>query len=393
MLFSNEEKIICLLSRLEPSEEDIERTRSIAASSEPAIDHERVMRTASLNGVAPLLYNNLKDRGIFPEEVLSRLRTAYLHSVAGNLRKGKELAGLLALLKKSGIEAIPVKGVVASELIFENPGFYYGSDIDILVRPADVQSTKRILIDSGYIYNEENEQDMLSSHYHLVFQNERHLVEVHWNLVKRYFKVPAEFWWEDVYEEQYDGRKVWCLAPEKYLICAIFRLFSHMYRPLKFFVLVSEICNKYYDRIDWLRFTQFIKKHGMEKVAIFTLRLSNELLGTKVPNGIKDRNVIGYALFRRSAINSLFKDAKRPFASKLLYIFLLGSSYRILRHFLMRIFPQRGELRLRYGIPAGSKTLPFYYALNPILLPFLVLRKRFSPPFLRNSRPRQDNIT
>lgn len=393
MSLSNEEKIICLLSRLKPSKEDIERTRSIVTSSGPGIDYGRLVRIASLNGVAPLLYNNLRDREFFPEKLLSKLRYAYLLSVAGNLRKGKELIRLLDLLKRRGIEAIPVKGVFASELIFENPGFYYGSDIDILVKPSDLQGAKHILMESGYACNEENERDMLSSHYHLVFQNDRHLVEVHWNLVKRYFKVPAEFWWEDIYEEWYEGRKVLCLAPEKYLICTIFRLFSHMYHPLKFFVLVSEICNKYYDRIDWLRFRQFIKTYGMEKMASFTLKLSNELLGTKVPKDIKDKNVVGYALFRTSVINSLFKDVKRPFVSKILYIFLLGSSYRILRHFLMRVFPQRGELRLRYGIPAGSKAIVFYYALNPFLLPFLVLRKRVCLPFHRTSYPRQDNIT
>ena len=377
MPLSNEEKIICLLSRLKPSSEDIERTKQIVTSGEPIIDYRKLVRLAALNGVAPLLYNNLKETKIFPEEVLSTLRNAYLFSVAENLRKSAALIRLLDLLKHRGIEAIPLKGVIASELIFGNPGFYYGSDIDILVRPSELQAVKHILIDSGYAHNEADEADMLSSHYHLVFHDGHHLVEVHWNLVKRYFNIPPEFWWEDILLEEYQGQEILCLSPEKYLMCTIFRLFSHMFNPLKFFVLVSEISNKYYESIDWARFASFTQKYGMEKLTIFSLKLSNEFLGTKVPDNILKKNIVGYNLFKRSIINQLFGDVRRPHMGKLLYTFLLDSPFNIFRHFLMRVFPGKSELRRRYGISEGSRTIFVYYALNPILLPLLILRKRF----------------
>lgn len=376
MPLSNEEKIICLLSRLKPSSEDIEQTKQIVTSGKPCINYRKLVRLAALNGVAPLLYNNLKDINIFPEVVLSKLRNAYLFSVVKNLRKSAALIRLLDLLKNRGIEAIPLKGVIASEIIFENPGFYYGSDIDVLVRPSELQAAKHILISSGYAYNEADETDMLSSHYHLVFHDGRHLVEVHWNLVKRYFAVPPEFWWEDILFQEYQGQEILCLSPEKYLMCTIFRLFSHMFNPLKFFVLVSEISNKYYESIDWSRFASFTQKYGMDKLTTFSLKLSNEFLGTKVSDNILNKHIVGYNLFKRFIINQLFRDVRRPHMGKLLYTFLLDSPFNIFRHFLMRVFPGKSELRLRYQISEGSRSIFVYYALNPILLPLLILRKR-----------------
>ena len=374
MLLSNEEKIICLLSRLRPSPKNLKRTQQIITAG---IDFEKLLRLAAVNGVSPLLYLNLRDSDIVPDDVTVNLRNAYLYSVAANLKKSSALLRLLALLKENGIPVIPVKGVLASELIFKNPGLYYGSDIDILVKPTELRDVKQILIDAGYDYDEESEKDMLSSHYHLVFYDGLHLVEVHWNLTKRYFDIPPKFWWEDTVTEQYQGQEILCLSPEKYLMCLIFRLFSHMFKPLKFLVLVSELCNTYSENIDWSRFTRFTKTYGMAKLSIFSLKISNELLGTKVPDHILNTKIVGYNLFKRSIINQLFRDVSRPHMGKLLYTLLLDSTFQVCCYLILRIFPKQGELRRRYGIPEGSKSIFFYYVLNPILLPFLILRKRF----------------
>jgi hypothetical protein len=376
MPFSTEEQIILLSSRLNPSSRDLELVEQLVASTSTQIDFRKLIDLASRNGVVPFLYENLKNVGMLPEKVSSKLRNIYLYSVAGNLRKLNELLSLLDLLNYSGIDAIPLKGAFASEVIFENPGLYYGADIDILIRPSDLDKVKHILMNKGYRYNEENELDMLSSHYHLIFYNDRHIVEVHWNLVKRYFDIPAEFWWEDTLIEPYQGYEILYLSPEKYLICAIFRLFSHMFKPLKFFVLISELCNKYYNKINWNRLLKVTEQHGMKKLTIFSLKLSNELLGTKVPNDILDKTIAGYNLFKNSIVHQLFGDVRRPHMGKLLFVFLLDSPLSIFSHFCKRLFPEKGELRLRYRIPESSRTLFFYYAFNPFLLPLLVLRKR-----------------
>lgn len=379
MKLNSEKNLILLLSRLFPSEGDIQCVRKLLNAGTATVDYGKLVDMAVRHGVAPLLYKNLNGVNMVPDSMLSRLRQAYLQSVADNLRKAKEIVNLLGLLKRIGVDAIPLKGVFASEFIFESAGLYDGSDIDILVRPSMLQAVKEVLLESGYRFDEKTEHDMLSSHYHFVFENERQLVEVHWNLVKRYFDVPPEFWWEGAYVASYDGHDILCLAPDKYLLCTIFRLFSHMFRPLKFFVLVSEITNKYYENIDWHGFFHIANKYRMGKLAVFTLRLSNELLGTKVPDEIIGKNIKGYRHFRRSIVKGLFGHTKRPYAAKLLYVFILDSPIHVLAHFAGRLWPGEGELRLRYGIREDSRIVYIYYLLNPLLLPLMVMRKRSGP--------------
>jgi len=375
MRLTSEEKVIFLASRLNPSKQDIKDIVHLVTNGNQKIDYSRLIQLASFNGVAPLLYKNLKPLEIIPEEVLSKLRNIYLSSITENLQKSKEILKILHALKDKGIDAIPLKGALASEIIFENPGLYYGTDIDILVRPSDLDQVKQILINSGYNYNKKIEKAMLASHYHLVFYNHRHAVEVHWNLVKRYFDIPPEFWWEDTLKEQYEGFDILFLSPEKYLMYTVFRLFDHMFYPLKFFVLISEISNKYYESIDWDQFASSIKKHKMKRLITFTIKLLNEFLGTKVHNRFINKRIFGFAYLKTAIMNKLFRDVKRPYLNKILYVFLLDSPGRIFISFLRRMWPEEGELRLRYKIPEGSKSIYFYYILNPLLLPLMLLRR------------------
>lgn len=375
MHLTSEENIIFLASRLNPSKQDINEIVHLVTNGNRQIDYTKLIQLSSFNGVAPLLYKNLKPLEIIPEEVLSKLRNTYLSSIAENLQKTKEIQKILQALKGKGIDAIPIKGAFASEVIFENPGFYYGTDIDILVRPSDLNQVKQILLDSGYSYDERAEKAMLASHYHLVLYNHRHTVEVHWNLVKRYFDIPPEFWWEDTLKEIYEDFDVIFLSPEKYLMSTVFRLFSHIFYPLKFFVLISEISNKYYESIDWDQFASSIKKYNMMRLTTFTFKFLNEFLGTKIHERFINKNILGYDYFTRTIMNKLFRDVKRPYLNKILYVFLLDSPYYIFNSLFRRMWPEKDELRLRYNIPEGSKSIYIYYLLNPLLLPLILFKK------------------
>ena len=123
---TNEEKIIFIASRLNPSGQDIKDIVHLVTNDNQQIDYTKLARLASFNGVAPLLYKNLRPLEIIPEEVLSKLRNIYLSSIAENLQKTTEILKILQALKDKGIDAIPLKGALASEIIFENPGLYYG---------------------------------------------------------------------------------------------------------------------------------------------------------------------------------------------------------------------------------------------------------------------------
>ncbi|MCP4667347.1 MAG: nucleotidyltransferase family protein, partial [Deltaproteobacteria bacterium] len=328
---TREEEIAFLLSRLRPSDEDFECLRKLLTEDTSQVDYKRLLGLGFKNGVAPLWHKHLEAGGMVPDRVLARLRNVYLFSAASNLAKGAEMLKILDLLKTQGIQAIPLKGAVASDMIFQDAGLYYGADIDFLVRPANLEATKAILIHAGYSFFEEDmEKDWLSTHYHLCFHRDQYYVEVHWNLVKKHFHIPSDFWWEGASVGTYEGREVLCLQPEKYLMYAIFRLFSHSFQPLRFLVLISELANTYHDVIDWAYFKAVTAQYKMQKLSFFTLRLAHEFLGTKIPKEIARKRIAGYDLLSDSIVNLLFRDVKRPHVMKIKYAFLLDSFSHIL---------------------------------------------------------------
>jgi hypothetical protein len=369
MLHRNaEENLILLLSGVNPSSEVIEEAKNLMINKD-YVDYDRMFRLAGSNEVLSLLHHNLKDIDAAHEHVRKRLNNAYLHILRNNVAQADEVVKILALLKKNHVEAIPLKGAVASELIFGDPGLYLSRDIDILIRSKDLAGVSEVLLKAGYEKNEGiSENDLISSHYHFIFQKDRHHLELHWNLAKRYFRIPPEFWWEDVHKIVYEGMEITGLSAERYIMYTVFRLFDHGFRPLKFFVLISEIINKHQDEIDWGKLLTFSRRYKMERLMVFTLRLIHDILGTDIPVTVRKRNIIGYEAFKNVIISGLFHEVTRPHLRMFFYTFLLDDPMEYAKVISRRFFPEIGEIRLRYGLPMGSKKVYAYYLLNPLLV-------------------------
>ena len=371
-ILSNEEKIILFLSRVNPPTDIVERTKEILRSS--YVDYQSILKLAWQNGVAPLLYKNFKALDIIPENAMNAMKTTYLISVSKNFFNEKETMKILTLLKENAIAVIPLKGPLASEIIFGNSGLYPSGDIDILIKPSDMDRAKRVLVEAGYSnYDKDiSEKDLISWHYNLVYSSDKHVVEVHWNLVKRYFTIPPGFWWEDTEALEYKDTQITTLSIEKYIMYAVFRLYDHGFRPLRFLVFMSELINKYCDLINWDELFDYVDQHKMRRLVSFTLRLSNEMLRTNIPAYIVQRKIFGYEVIKKFIISGWFQEPRKPHLRKSVFISLQETPHDVLRVIIRQIFPPIGEVRLRYRLTEQSKKAYLYYVLNP----FLLFRKR-----------------
>lgn len=326
---------------------------------------------AHRNGVAGFIYRNKKDQDIFPEQIQQELQSAYRHTTFRNLDQLAEIIKILRLLSANDIKAIPLKGVVASELIFKDLGVYPSCDLDILVHPADLSAVKKILIDSGYGSVEGiQEKDLLVNHYHLVFHDGPHLLEVHWNLAKRYFEVPPDFWWQDVRIVRWRDMDVMELAPEKYILYTIFRLFDHCFYPLRFFVLIAGIIDTYSNEICWDTLLADAKKYKMRRLTLFTLKLLHDLLDAPIPDRILQNKIMGEGVLKKMILSGIFKGVNHGHVRMLLYSSLLDGPVNIGKVLLGRLFPSKGELYLRYNLNHGSSKVWLYYLINPVMLFF-----------------------
>jgi hypothetical protein len=310
-----------------------------------------------------------------PGHVIDSLRKAYLHTVQRNTQNINETLRILREFDTHSVPCIPLKGALASESIFGNIALYYATDIDLLVHPSDLEKSKEILSNLGYGLKSEFERDMISAHYHLVFTSPMHIVEAHWNLVKRYFRIDPGFWWEETSTTSYEGLEFPSLSLERYVMYLVFRLFSHEFSNLKFFLIIAELINKNPDHIDWDKLLAFSARYRMRRLVLFTLKLLNDLFDTKVPGHVLKKRICGYGILKKTIVNGLFRERKSSIR-KALYLLLLESPLDMFKAFMRRLFPESGELRLRYRIPEGSRKVYLYYVLNPFLLPLMLLKRK-----------------
>jgi len=333
---------------------------------------KEVIRVARLNQVAPFLYQRLKNAPGLPADEKEELRALYLRALAGNGINAAEGRRVVGLLKERGIAVMLLKGAVASELLFGDPGLYLAGDIDILVRPDDLTAARDLLSADGYGYDAELEDAWRQAHYHLGFwKGEGFYLEAHWNLAKGYFRVPPEFWWEGAVTEKAGAGEVLLPAPEKYLLYGIFRLFSHDFVPLKFFIFLDGLIGRYGERMDWKQFFSWARRYRMERLAIFSLKVLHDFFGTEVPAEATKSGLPSYTSLKRGVEKGV-AAGERAESRKVLYLLLLESPAEVVKAVAGRLFPSSGELRIRYQIRGrGWKVLP-WYLFNLFLLPWRV---------------------
>lgn len=371
MELKTEEKLILSLLVMENSAQTVSKIRELLKDKGDTVNFIRVFEHAVANEVVPIVYENLRTLDNVPIETITRFRNAYLYSLRSNILNSEEMLRILSALAKDGINAIPLKGSLASDIIFDNLGIYPATDIDILVKPEDIKKAEDILTEQGYMKNEIiGTEDLLSGHYHFLYIKDSYFLELHWNLVKRYFCVPPEFWWDETEQIEYPGITISVLSHERYLMYAIFRLFDHGFRPLKFFIFIYGLLRKYKNEIDWQKLFLYSKQYKMERMLYFTLRLLNDIFHEDIPQFILQRKLTGYELIKKQVISGLFSEVKRPHLRMLFYTSLLDSPGDFFVNIIRRIFPKSSEIRLRYGISEKSRKVYMYYLLNPLIIFF-----------------------
>ncbi|MDA3918840.1 MAG: nucleotidyltransferase family protein [Deltaproteobacteria bacterium] len=367
----DEEKLVLSLSNPYLTENHKNDIKSILLNNS-RISPKKIYSLALANGVAGFIYKNSRALNIFPDKINLNLRNVYRQTAFRNiLMFGKTLA-VLKLLSDNKISAIPLKGATASDLLFNDFGVYPSGDIDILVHPSKLSESKRILCNHGGFsqIHEISEQDLLSNHYHLIFRKKNISLEVHWNLVKRYFSIPADFWWQESKEFEWDRINTFELSIERYILYNIFRLFDHCFYPLRFFILLGGIIHQNVDNINWSKLINFAAHYKMKKLVVFTLRLLKDMLNTNIPENLIQEKFLGYNSFKALVFSGIFSGIQRKHQRMMFYTLLLIESKILFNILVRRIFPSRGELRLRYNIPSKSNKIYLYYILNPLLLLF-----------------------
>jgi len=101
------------------------------------------------NRLLPLLYRRLEAAGLNDPD-MARLRGIYRYHWCRNQLLLAELRRLLAALRELGVEVLLLKGAALIQRHYRDPGIRPMSDLDIMVRPGDMDTVFGLLQERGW---------------------------------------------------------------------------------------------------------------------------------------------------------------------------------------------------------------------------------------------------
>lgn len=138
-----------------------------------------------------------------PELVHERLKSRKAAMCRLALRQAAELARLRSELGANGIEFIPMKGFMLSIQLYGDPGMRSTRDLDLLLKPEQMEEADRVLRRDGYerkfpdFEPTPKQKDWIHrNQVHFVYHHKQRqqLVELHWRLLQWRTEHVGEIW-------------------------------------------------------------------------------------------------------------------------------------------------------------------------------------------------------
>ncbi|MGA9544147.1 MAG: nucleotidyltransferase family protein [Candidatus Sulfotelmatobacter sp.] len=261
---------------------------------EKPVDWEMVLRLAENHGTSSLLYQSLLRLGdMVPSLVLASLRQRYEGNVYKSLFLTRELIRIVGRLEGLGIDAVPYKGVVMSEIYYGDMALRQSGDMDLFVRKRDVGRIKSALRDLEYttrlVIPDEVLEDYIAAGYEWTFDSPAgpNLLELQWALQPRFYAVDFDMdgLFERAVKVTVAERSVKTPSPEDLLLVLSVHAAKHVWGRLIWLCDIAQILKR--ENLGWDRVQVRTRDLGIERILRATLLLANRLLGTVIPVAIE----------------------------------------------------------------------------------------------------------
>lgn len=278
------------------------------------LDWSRVVATAKRNRMQALLHKALSQRQLLegvPEGPQAELAADATKLAEAAAVMSEALGEYLRRAAAAGLPMVVMKGLSVSINIYGDPAMRPGGDIDVLVRPADVDASLRILDEMGVgRYWPNLMDDAYYARHHLHQQrctpDLKIWFEVHWALDHPLSLLTVD------YAAMLDrttpgallGEPVRDLSPADLLLSLAIHLVKHaVYLPaainrpdlsrvtladgmLMYYVDVAEAVTVLGERIDWRSLVGIARASGAGDIVGSVLRACRDMLGTAVPEWV-----------------------------------------------------------------------------------------------------------
>ena len=262
----------------------------VPAALQKSLDWAEVTRLAEHHDVTPVVYRSLcRFPGNIPRGVLGALSELYRRNAQKNLRLTHDLIRILECLESRGIAAIPYKGPVLAESLYQDFALRQFSDLDVLINTADLARAGEAIRELGYSpivkLTKAEEQAYLASGYELAFDGTsgRNLLELKWRILPSFYAIDFEIdkLFQRASRVNLGGKRVRSLSSEDLLLVLCVHAAKHRWGRLSWLRDIAETIRT--QTIDYGLMWGEARALGIVRIVAISFWLAQDLLGVSPP--------------------------------------------------------------------------------------------------------------
>jgi len=261
------------------------------------VDWTQFFALAATHHVEPLVFRYFQaNPGLISPEVAAKLQFKSRAIGFRNLVLTRELVRLADLFSAAGIDLLPMKGPVVAHQVYGDVGQRQFGDLDILVRPRQLQAARALLAAEGYYYQDgwsswrQRAYEHFGHHYGYYHPQKCVYVELHWRVMPKnvHFPIETRSFWDRLQLRPIGGAEVPCSPPEDLLLMLTAHGSRHRWERLSWVCDIAALLHAC-PELDWDVVERRARVLGAVRMLDLGLLVASELLGTSLPARVIDR--------------------------------------------------------------------------------------------------------
>lgn len=330
--------------------------------------------------VYPLVYLKLKELSstIIPSHIKESLHVEYHKNTMKMLHLSREMSHICEAFTSSGVRNLLLKGPILATQLYGDLAHRTSKDLDILVAEDEVEKAGEILVQLGYVLQDEYVLgNWKKKSHHLSYEHAKHgtQIEIHWRLNPHYSKSYSfDKLWERKNDVSLSNHTFHYLGNEDLLYYLTDHGARHGWFRLRWLMDIERLL----PQIDSERMRQHADQYGGKQFAGQAFILLALLLSTRIPPELesltisaKSHRLAGMALHYIKRIVRLNPVPEKSVAWHYnRYLFALMSGQQKIAYILNKFQPSSQDALL---LPLPKSLYFLYFPLRP----FLWLRRYF----------------
>ncbi len=200
-----------------------------------------------------------------------------------------ELLNIHRHLQTRGMKVLPYKGPVLAERLYGNVAVRQFSDLDLLIRSADLPAIKEALAELGYEpglrLEKAAERDYLKSGYEYTFDGARgrNLLEIKWQILPRFYSIGFDVneFFQRASVVTIEGQRMRTLCDQDLMLVLCVHAAKHVWKQISWICEIVHLARSH--TLHWAALKVEAERLGIARIVAVTFLLAHKLLGAALP--------------------------------------------------------------------------------------------------------------